>query len=374
MNRITIKEVKTKRDLNKFINFTDKLYKGNKCYVPQLHSDIKATFNKKTNGAYEYCDAKLILAYKDNKIVGRLGGIINYKYNEKMNSKHLRFTHFDVIDDIDVSKAMFDYIGNWGKEKGMTEFNGPLGFTDFDRQDMLIDGFDKIGMSITFYNYPYYVEHMEKLGFEKDVDHVEYLVKIPEKVDGRIEKIKDSVLKKFNLRLLKFNNFKEIEPYIYKAFDVYNEAFYELHGTVPLTERQIKEFISQFVGVINFKYVPLIVDKDDNVVAIAVLAPSIAKASQKAKGKLFPFGFYHLLKALKHNDVLEMYFVAIKKEYQGFGLNSILMHDVTKCAIEDGVKFAETGPELETNYKIRSFWDNYDSEIIRKRRCYIRKI
>lgn len=374
MSSITIKEVKTKRDLNKFIKFTDNLYKGNNCYVPQLHSDIRNTFNPKTNGAYEYCESLLILAYKDGKVAGRLGGIINHKYNEKMNCKHLRFTHFDVIDDIEVSKAMFDYIGKWGKEKGMTEFNGPLGFTDIDRQDLLIEGFERIGMMITFYNYPYYIEHMEKLGFEKEVDHVEYLVKIPEKVDERIEKIKNSVLKKFNLKLLKFDNFKDMMPYVYKAFKVYNEAFYELHGTVLLTDRQVQEIIDQFMSLVDPKYVPFVVDVNDDVVGFAVLAPSMAKACQKAKGKLFPFGFYHILKALKHNDTLDMYMVAVKKDYQGYGLNAIMMADITKCAIESGVKYAETGPELESNYKVRSQWDNYDAEIIRKRRCYIRKI
>ena len=365
---------KTKKEMNKFIKFADDLYKDNECYVPQLHSDVKNTFNREKNGAYEYCDSILILAYLNNKVVGRLAGIINYKYNEKISSKHLRFTHFDVIDNIEISKAMFEYIGKWGKEKGMTEFNGPLGFTDIDRQGMLLEGFDKIGMSITNYNYEYYIKHMEAMGFKKDVDHVEYLVNVPDKVDARIERVKEAVLKKFDLRLMKFRKIKDIMPYIYKAFEVYNHAFYVLHGTVLLTRRQIDETIKQFIPYVNLKYVPIIVDKNDDVIGFGILAPSIAKASRKAKGKLFPFGWYHLLKALHHNDTLEMYLIAIKEEYQGYGLNSILMHDVTKCAIEDGIKYAETGPELEDNYKVRSQWDNYEAKVIRKRRCFIRDI
>lgn len=371
---IVIKEVKTKRDLNKFIKFADDLYKGNECYIPQLHSDIKGTFDKEKNAAYEYCDSVMILAYKDDKIAGRLVGIVNYKYNEKVNEKHLRFTHFDVIDDIEVSKAMFEYIGNWGKEKGMDTFAGPLGFCDFDRHGLLIEGFDKVGMSITSYNYPYYVRHMEEMGFVKDVDNVEYLVKIPEKVDARIERVKDAVLKRFDLKLKKFSKAKDILPYIYDAFDVYNEVFYALHGTVMLTDKQIDQFIKQYIPLVDLKYVPIIVDKNDKPIGFGVLVPSLAIATKKAKGKMFPFGWYHLLKALKKNDTLEMYIVAIKQEYQGYGLNAILMHDVTKCAIEDGIKFAETGPELETNYKVRSQWENYDAELIRKRRCYLRKI
>jgi len=374
MSKIIIKEVKTKKDLNKFVRFPLSLYKDNENYIPALEADEKNMFNRENNAAYEYCESIEILAYRDDKIVGRLAGIINHKYNEKINSKHLRFTHFDVIDDLEVTKAMFEYIGKWGKEKGMTEFNGPIGFIDIDRQGMLIEGFDKIGMSITNYNYPYYVEHMEKLGFKKDVDWVEYLVSIPQNLDPRIEKVQSALLNRFGFKLLKFKNLKEIMPYIYKAFDVYNEAFYALHGTVFLTKRQIDNLIKQFAPAINFDYVPIIVDKNDNVVGFAILAPSIAKASRKAKGRMLPFGWYHLLKALKHNDTLEMYLVAVKPEYQGFGLNAILMHDVTKCAIKNGVKYAETGPELEENYKVRSQWDNYNAEIIRKRRCYVKEI
>lgn len=374
MSNIIIKEVKTNRDLNKFIKFADELYKGNEFYVPQLHSDIKITFDRKKNGAYDYCDSLMILAYKDSKVVGRLVGIINYKYNEKVNEKHLRFTHFDVIDDFEVTKAMFDYIGEWGKEKGMDTFAGPLGFVDFDRHGLLIEGFDKLGLSFTSYNYPYYIDHLEKLGFEKDVDDVEYLVKIPEKIDPRIERVKDAVLRKFELRLLKFKKAKEIMPYIYDAFEIYNNAFYALHGTVMLNEKQIDQFIKQYIPLVDLKYVPIIVDKNDKVVGFAVLVPSLSKASIKAKGKMFPFGWYHMLKALKHNDVLDMYLIAIKPELQGYGLNSILMHDVTKCAMEDGIKYAETGPELENNLKVRSQWENYDAQIIRKRRCYLRKI
>lgn len=374
MSNIIIKEVNTKRDLNKFIKFADDLYKGNEFYVPQMHSDIKLTFDRKKNGAYEYCDSLIILAYKEDKVVGRLVGIINYKYNEKVNEKHLRFTHFDVIDDFEVTKEMFEYIGRWGKEKGMDTFAGPLGFVDFDRHGLLIEGFDKLGLSFTSYNYPYYMDHLEKLGFEKDVDDVEYLVKIPEKIDPRIERIKDAVLRKFELKLLKFKKAKDIMPYIYDAFEIYNNAFYALHGTVMLTDKQIDQFIKQYIPLVDLKYVPIIVDKNDKVVGFAVLVPSLSKASIKAKGKMFPFGWYHLLNALKNNDVLDMYLIAIKPELQGYGLNSILMHDVTKCAMEDGIKYAETGPELENNLKVRSQWENYDAEIIRKRRCYLRKI
>lgn len=374
MSKIIIKEVETKKDLKKFIAFPLELYKDNTNYIPAMSGDEANMFNREKNAAYEYCDSILILAYRDNKVVGRLAGIINYTYNKKVENNYLRFSHFDVIDDFEVTKAMFNYIGKWGKEKGMNKFNGPLGFTDIDRQGLLIEGFDKIGMSITNYNYPYYVEHMEKMGFEKEVDHVEYLVNVPQKIDERVERVTNALLKRFNFKLLKFKKVKDILPYIYKAFDVYNEAFYALHGTVFLNKKQIDSIINQFVPFIDLDYVPIVVDKDDNVIGFAVLAPSLAKANRKAKGKMFPFGWYHLLKALHYNDTLEMYMIAIKPEYQGYGLNAILMHDVTRVAIEKGIKYAETGPELEENLKVRSQWDNYDAKIIRKRRCYIGKI
>ena len=374
MGNIVIKEVKTKKDMKAFIKFADDLYKDNEYYVPQLHSDIRDTFDREKNGAYEYCDSLMIIAYKDDKIAGRLVGIINYKYNEKVGENHLRFTHFDVIDDFEVTKAMFDYIGNWGKEKGMTKYTGPLGFVDFDRHGLLIEGFDKLGLSFTSYNYPYYIDHIEKLGFEKDVDDVEYIVNIPEKVDPRIERVKDAELKKFGFTLKKFTKAKDILPYIYDAFEIYNNAFYALHGTVLLTDKQIDQFVKQYIPLVDLKYIPIIVDKDDKVVGFAVLVPSLSKASIKAKGKMFPFGWFHLLRALKKPEVLDMYLVAIKPELQGYGLNSILMYDVTKCAIEAGIKYAETGPELENNHKVRSQWENYDAELIRKRRCYVKEI
>lgn len=374
MSNVVVKEVKSRKDLKKFINFPKKLYKDNEYYVPTLNSDIKTMFNRKKNAAYEYCDSLLVLAYKDNQVVGRVAAIVNDQYNKKINAKQLRFTDFDVIDDFEVTKAMFDYIGNWGKSKGMNEINGPLGFTDIDRQGMLIEGFDLLSMSITNYNYPYYVTHMEKLGLEKDVDHVEYQVQVPKTIDPRIERVKDAILRKFKYKLLKFNSVKEVKPYIYKAFDIYNEAFAKLHGTVWLNERQIDSTVKQFIGYIDLDYVPFIVDENDDVVGFAVLAPSISKALQKNKGKLFPFGWYSLLRAFKKSDVLEMYLIAVKPELQGYGLNSILMNEVTNVAIKNNIKYAETGPELEDNYSVRSQWDNYDAKIVRKRRCFIGKI
>ncbi|MDD4123977.1 MAG: hypothetical protein PHD50_03805, partial [Bacilli bacterium] len=224
------------------------------------------------------------------------------------------------------------------------------------------------------YNYPYYVKHMEELGFSKDVDWVEYRVNLPTKIDDRIEKVASMLTERYGFKLLKFKKFKDFEPYLYKAFDVYNEAFAPLHGVVEVTKKQIDALVDTFLKLINFDYVCVVLNNKDEVIGLSILAPSMNKAVNKAKGKLFPLGWYYILKNIKHFDVLDMYFVAIKPEYQSYGINSLMMLDATKTAIKDGVKYAETGPELEDNLKIQSQWKNYDAKIIRKRRCWIRKI
>ncbi|MDD3384039.1 MAG: hypothetical protein PHX46_04450 [Bacilli bacterium] len=374
MANIEIKEVIGKRMLKEFIEFGNELYKGNDNYVYPLLFDEMNTFNPQKNPAYDYCKTILFLAYKEGKIVGRICGLINDAYNKKMNIKHLRFNHYDVIDDIEVSKALFNAIAKWGKSYGMEDFDGPITFTDLDKQGMLMEGFEYPGMFITNYNYPYYVDHMQKLGFSKDVDWVEYKVDLPTKIDERIEKVASMLTNRYGFKLLKFKKFKDFEPYLYKAFDVYNEAFAPLHGVVEVTKKQIDALVNTFLKLINFDYVCVVLNNKDEVIGLSILAPSMNKAVNKAKGKLFPLGWYYILRNIKHFDVLDMYFVAIKPEYQSYGINSLMMLDATKMAIRDGVRYAETGPELEDNLKIQSQWKNFDAKIIRKRRCWIRKI
>ncbi|MCK9198691.1 MAG: hypothetical protein M0P49_03725 [Bacilli bacterium] len=374
MANIEIKEVVGKKMLKEFIEFGNELYKDNDNYVYPLLFDEMNTFNPQKNPAYDYCKTILFLAYKEGKIVGRICGLINDAYNKKMNIKHLRFNHYDVIDDIEVSKALFNAIAKWGKSYGMEDFDGPITFTDLDKQGMLMEGFEYPGMFITNYNYPYYVKHMEKLGFSKDVDWVEYRVDLPTEIDKRIEKVAYTLTERYGFKLLKFKKFKDFEPYLYKAFDVYNEAFAPLHGVVEITKKQIDALVDTFLKLINFDYVCVALNNEDEVIGLSILAPSMNKAVNKAKGKLFPLGWFYILRNIKHFDVLDMYFVAIKPEYQSYGINSLMMLDATKTAIKDGVKYAETGPELENNLKIQSQWKNYDAKIIRKRRCWIRKI
>lgn len=371
---IIIKEVTNKKLTKAFMSFPIKLYKNEKNYVPPLLFDEMNSVNPKKNPVFDHCEIIMFLAYKDNKIVGRIRGLINHKYNKKENVKHLRFNHFDVIDDFEVTKALFDAIIKWGKKKGLTEINGPIGYTDIEKQGMLIDGYDQDGMFITYYNYPYYKEHMEKLKFVKDVDWIEYKIHIPNQINEKIERIALHLLNRNKFKLVKLTDKKDISKYLYKIFDLYNETFAPLHGVVELSKELIDYLVKQYKTILNLDYLSIVTDQEDNVLAFGLLAPSLSNTMRKIKGRLFPFGFITFFKALKTATVLDMYMVAVKPEYQGMGLNAILMWDATKQAIKHNVKIAETGPELEDNARITTFWKHYESELIRRRRCFIRKI
>ena len=367
---VVIKEVITKNDLKKFVEFPNKLYKDNKYYVPHLSGDEINQFNPKTNPAYEFCETKLFLAYKDNKIVGRIAGLISHAYNKKIGKKIMRFTRFDVIDDLEVSRALFDAVKAWAVSKEMYSLMGPIGFTDIDAQGMLVEGFDEMDLSITLYNYDYYPKHLEALGFVKDADWVEYQISIPKDFDPRISRISNLVQKRYGFRRLIVER-KDLPGYAREAFKVINEAFAKLYGTVPLTEAIIENAIKQYIPLVAMDFVIIIVDKEDNVVGFGLLVPSLAEAFKKSKGKLLPFGLFRMLKALKNYDILEMYFIAVKPEYQNMGVNAVIMAEAINEAIKHKVKFAETGPELELNNAVQDQWKNFDARQHRRRRCYI---
>lgn len=367
---IEIKQVTTKKMLKKFVAFGNDLYKNNPYAVPDMFFDEMSNLDPKKNVNYKFSDGVSFLAYKDNKIVGRINAIINHRYNEKTNIKFLRFNRFDFIDDFEVSKSLFDAAVKWGKEKGMEVANGPIGITDFDKQGLLIEGFDVDSSFIVNYNYEYYPVHYEKLGLVKDVDWVEFRVFPPKEMDPRIERLASHISERRGLKLLKFKNLKSLKPYIDKAFITYNEAFKEINGTTALDEEQIEMYVKLFIGFVNFRYVHVVVNEKDDVVGFSVIVPTLNKAARKSKGKLFPFGWYHMLSALKNTKVLDMYFIAIKPEYQGLGVNALIMHDVMKCAIEDKTLYLETGPELEDNKLIQSLWKDYEAPQTKRRRLY----
>ncbi len=372
---VQIKEVLKKRDLKKWVDFPNKLYKGNKYYVPFLFNDEMDTFTKEKNPAYEFCDTKLFLAYKDNKIVGRIGALINHAYNKKWNKNAIRFTRFDFIDDYEVSETLFNEVVKWGKESGFTEAMGPIGFTDMDHEGMLIEGFEELNMSITFYNHPYYIDHMERLGLRKDADWVEYQLLVPDKPDERMRRISEYLQKKYGYHAVFYNNRKKLHGEAKEAFKLIDAEFAKLYGTVPLTEKVIDKAIADYIPLVNLKYICTIKDKNEKIVAFAVLVPSIAKALQKSNGRMLPFGIFRMLKALKgKNDILEMFFVAVDGAHQKQGLPAIIIDQMLTMLINNNVKICETGPELELNEAVQSMWKTFDTRQHRRRRCWIKEI
>ena len=372
---VTIKQVQTKKELKKWVDFPNKLYKGCKYYVPFLFNDEMETFTEGKNPAFEFCESKQFLAYRDKKIVGRIAGVINHAANKKWGWNSIRFTRFDFIDDFEVSSALFDAVVSWGKERGFTSVVGPMGFTDMDHQGMLIEGFDELNLSITFYNHPYYIAHMEKLGLIKDADWVEYQIKIGNQREDKFARISKYIIERNGFQLVNYTSRKDLWKDAFEAFKVIDVAEEGLYGAVPLTDAVINKALADYIPLVNLKYICSVKDKEGRIAGFAVLVPSIAKALKKSNGRLLPFGLFRLLKALKgKNDTLEMFFVAVLPEYQSQGLPAIIMHQMTKMCVENNVKICETGPELETNEAVRSFWKNFDARLHRRRRAWKKDI
>lgn len=372
---VEIREVLTKKELWSWVRFPNKLYKDNEYFVPFLESDEFETFSADKNPAYAFCETKLFLAYKEGKIAGRIAGLINHAYNNKWDKNAIRFTRFDFIDDYEVSQALFDAVVAWGKEKNYTEIMGPIGFTDIDHEGMLVEGFDKLNMSITFYNHPYYLTHMERLGLEKDIDWIEYKIAVPKDGIPKIEKIANAILQKGNYKVVTYTDRKVLYKEAFEAFALIDLAYSKLYGTVPLTEDIIRNTIDGYIPLVNLDYICAIKDKEDNIVSFGIMVPSIAKALKKSNGKILPFGIVRLLRALRgKNDTLEMFLVAVDPTLQAQGLPAILISTLLKKLNENKVMYCETGPMLETNTKIHSLWRHFEKEQHKRRRCFVKQI
>ncbi len=372
---VLIKEVNGRSDLRKFINFPLKLYAGCDKFVPSFMFDEKATFIPEKNPAYEYCESKQWLAYKDGKLAGRIAGIINHKYIDRWGKKAARFGWIDFIDDEEVSSALINKVIEWARGYSLEYVHGPLGFTDMDYEGMLIEGFEEMGTLPTIYNYPYYPEHLTKLGFEKEVDWVEFEIKVPEKIPEKAERIAEIVKQKFGIRVFDAKKSKDFIPYGKDLFGMLNNAYKDLFGFVELTDKQIDKYIKQYIGFVVPDYLKILLDKDDRVAGFVIAMPSLTKALQKSKGRLFPTGFIHILKALKKsNRYLDMYLGAIRPDLQGKGADALLMTELTRSAIKNGIITAETSIELETNVLVQSHWKYFENRQHKRRRCFIKKI
>lgn len=366
----------TRSNLKKFVEFQIKLYEGNPYFIPPLVSDEIATLDSKVNPAFDHCESAYFMAYRYGKPVGRIAAMINKQVNEKENSRQARFGFVDFIDDAEVSKALFDTAEQWAKEKGMDNIVGPLGFTDLDNEGMLINGFEELGTMATIYNYPYYPQHIERLGYEKEVDWHEFLIEVPEQIPDKHKRIAEIVKKKFNLRVVKFTSRKALkEQYGQALFELINEAYDNLYGYSRLTKRQIDYYIKIYLGMLNLDLVTLIVDGDDQLVGVGISIQSMSRALQKSKGKMFPFGWWHLLKGLKgKNDRVDLLLVAVKPQYMGKGVNALLFTDLIPAYNKYGFKWAESNPELESNAAVQNQWEAFPYRQHRNRRAFIKKI
>ena len=373
---ITIKKVETSKELKQFIRFNYEMYKDNPYSVPDLYDDMLNTFSRNKNAAFEFCEADYFLAYKDGKPVGRVAAIMNNRANETWNKKEVRFGWIDFIDDAEVSDALLKTVEAWGKERGATEIVGPLGFTDFDAEGMLVEGFDQLSTMATIYNYPYYPEHMVKHGYEKDADWVEFKIYIPDAIPDKHKRISEIIMRKYGLKIVKCTS-KDIKKYGQAIFDLMNEAYSQLYGYSALSPRQIKQYIKMFLPILDLRMVTLVVDSEDQVIAAGISMPSLSEALQKAKGRLLPFGWYHLLKVIflkKYPKVLDLLLVAVKPEYQNKGVNALLFYDLIPVYQKIGFEYAESNPELELNDKVQAQWEYFKTEQHKRRRCFKKEI
>ena len=380
MASVIIKRVETKKDLKDFIELHYELYKGNEYDAPNLYSDELNTLSKDRNAAFEFCEADYYLAYKDGRLVGRVAAIINHRYNEQWQRKAVRFGWIDLINDLDVMRALLDAVEDYGRQKGMNEIIGPLGFTDMDPEGMLTKGFDQLGTMATIYNYEYYPQLMEQMeGYEKDNDYVEYKLYVPK--DGMPEKfvkVSEMIMKRYNLQVKKLTKQDIFGPAQYgqKVFEVINKTFGHLYGYSQMSQRQIDQYIRMYFKVLDLDMVTLIEDhslEDHPVVGVGITLPSLTRALQKCRnGRLWPFGWWHILRALKFHktEVVDCLLIGVLPEYRQKGANALLFYDLIPIYQKYGFLWGETHVEMETNGKVQSQWTYLEHEQHKRRRCY----
>lgn len=374
---VEIRKVTTKDMLRDFVQFGIDLYAGNEYFVPPLVYDEMATLNQSKNPAFDHCDSAYFMAYKDGAIVGRIAAIINHKANETWKQQNARFGFVDFIDDEKVVDVLFGAAESWARSRGMTTMHGPLGFTDMDHEGMLVEGFDRIGTMETIYNYPYYPVHLERLGYVKDHDWLEFLINIPPSVPERFSRMTEVVKKRFGLTVRHLTRKKDVYPFARDIFKLINKAYKDLYGYVELTDRQIDYYVEMYIPMLRLEFLTLVLRQHDNkLIGVGIGLPSMAKALQKAKGRFLPNGWYHLYKALKGkgDKVLDLLLIAVDPEYQGKGVNALMFNEFITAANELGIEVAESNPELEVNNKVQALWGDLNAEQHKRRRAFTKDL
>lgn len=374
---VTIKTVTARKDMKTFVRFGNKLYKGNPYYVPSMPWDDLNTFDRNKNGAFEFSDAEFYLAYKDGNVVGRVAAIVNYKANEAWKVDQVRFGWIDFIDDIEVSKALLDAVVAFGKARGMKQIVGPLGFTDFDPEGMLVEGFDRVSTMALIYNHPYYPEHMKKLGYVKETGWVEYRITIPEQLPEKHVKFAEIVKDRYNLKVRKLTKRQiRTENYGQKLFQLINETYCVLYGYSLLSPKQIDMYVDVYLSLVDMKMLSFIENQEGELIAAGITIPSLSAALQKCNGEIFPFGWWHLLKTMfwKKPETLDLLLIGVRPDYQNKGVNSLLFVDLFQNYRKLGFKYAETNANLETNAKVQAMWTPFERELHKRRWVFGKEI
>lgn len=370
---LKIIEVKTKKQLIEFVDFQYRLYKGNKYFVPSIRSNVIKTFDEKLNPSFEFCKLRMWLAIDNGKTVGRIAGILNQKYNSITNQKYMRFGWLDFIEDKIILEKLIETVEDWAKELGMEKLHGPLGMTNFDPAGLLVEGFEETATSSSIYNHTYYGPYIEQLGFVKENDWVEFKIPVPDKTPDQLKRIAKIVKTKYNLTVVRPEKNGDLVQYGRRIFHLMNEAYKGLYIVLDFTDKQIDYYVKKYLPSLPPRYVSIVL-QDDKVVAFGVSMPSISKALQKSNGRLFPFGFLRIIRALKKNNVMDLMLIAVKPELQNKGINSIMFDELIPKYIEDGIEYVETNSEMENNLKVQSQWKFFNPKLTKRKRSYVRAI
>jgi hypothetical protein len=371
---VHIREVVTPRDLRAFIRFPFSLYRQHPCWIPPLIVDERKTLRRDKNPAFDHCTVRYWLAERNGTVVGRIAGIINHTYVRIWNKKTARFGWLDFVDDPEVFAALMETAEGWARAEGMTALHGPLGFSDMDREGMLVEGFDELGTMATLYNYPYYPRHMEGRGYVKEADWLEYRITVPDSIPEKALRVAALTGERRGIRVLQARKAADFLPYAHQIFEIINDTYGDLFGFVPLTEKEIDNYVKLYIPNVSPKYTKLLVDGTNRVAGFVIGMPSLSRALQKANGRLLPFGFIHLLLAMKRPRHVDLYLGAIRRDLQGKGADALLITALGESCIENGIVSAESNVELEDNKLVQAHWKIFERRQHKRRRCFIRQI